>query len=74
MIAEAMTLNDDKKVGRNLVNLYHKILLNIKEMWWLIGSAPDFWGSGPGFESGISHSGKNSEDRQSPCVYCKISG
>ena len=23
--------------------------------WWLIGSAPDFWGRGPGFESGISH-------------------
>ena len=25
------------------------------EMGWLIGSAPDFWGRGPGFESGISH-------------------
>ena len=24
-------------------------------MWWLIGSAPDFWGRGPGFESGIYH-------------------
>ena len=24
-------------------------------MWWLIGSAPDFWGRGPGFESGVSH-------------------
>ena len=24
-------------------------------MWWLIGSASDFWGKGPGFESGISH-------------------
>ena len=24
-------------------------------MWWLIGSAPDFWGRGPGFKSGISH-------------------
>ena len=23
------------------------------KMWWLIGSAPDFWGTGPGFESGI---------------------
>ena len=23
---------------------------------WLTGSAPDFWGRGPGFESGISHS------------------
>ena len=21
-------------------------------MWWLIGSVPDFWGRGPGFESG----------------------
>ena len=28
------------------------------EMWWLIGSSPDYWGSGSGFESGISHSGK----------------
>ena len=25
------------------------------EMWWLIGSAPDFWGTGPGFKSGMSH-------------------
>ena len=25
------------------------------EMCWLIASAPDFWGRGPGFESGISH-------------------
>ena len=25
------------------------------DMWWLIGSALDFWGRGPGFESGISH-------------------
>ena len=24
-------------------------------MWWLIANAPDFWGRGPGFESGISH-------------------
>ena len=23
--------------------------------WWLIGSAPDYLGSGPGFKSGISH-------------------
>ena len=21
--------------------------------WWLIGSAPNFWGRGPGFEFGI---------------------
>ena len=27
---------------------------NIK-MCWLIGNAPDFWGRGPDFESGISH-------------------
>ena len=27
----------------------------IVEMWWLIGSAPDFCGGGPGFEFGISH-------------------
>ena len=29
---------------------------------------------GPGFESGISHAGENSEDRQSHCAYGKISG
>ena len=29
-------------------------------MWWLIGSAPDYCGSGPGFESGIAHSCNNS--------------
>ena len=22
---------------------------------WFIGKAPDFWGRGPGFESGITH-------------------
>ena len=26
----------------------------LMEMWWLLGSVPDFWGRGPGFESGIS--------------------
>ena len=36
----------------------------------LISSASDYRGSGPGFESGM----ENSEDRQSHCVYCKISG
>ena len=24
-------------------------------MWWLIGSAPDIWGRGLGFDSGIYH-------------------
>ena len=24
-------------------------------MWRFIGGAPDFWGNGPGFESGISY-------------------
>ena len=28
-------------------------------MWWLNGSAPDYWGRGPGFESGISHDDSN---------------
>ena len=23
--------------------------------WWLIGSAPNFWGRGPEFESSVSH-------------------
>ena len=29
--------------------------ISLHEMWWLIGSVTDYWGSGPGFESGISH-------------------
>ena len=24
-------------------------------MWWPIGSTPDFWDRGPGFESGVYH-------------------
>ena len=28
--------------------------LSKMEMWWLIGSAPEYWGRGPGFESGMS--------------------
>ena len=27
---------------------------SLLQMWWLIGSSPDFWGRGLGFESGIS--------------------
>ena len=41
-------------------------LLNIAEMWWLIGSAPDFSGKCPGFESGISHN--DSDALQDHCV------
>ena len=36
------------------------------EMWWLNGSAPDFWGRGPGFESDISH--KDPDVLQDYCV------
>ena len=36
-------------------------------MWWLIGGAPDFWGSrGPRFESGISH--KDPDTMKDLCV------
>ena len=43
------------------------------EMWWLISSAPDFWGRGPGLESGISHN--DPEALQDHCEQCrKISG
>ena len=35
----------------NLTPMSHPIL----KMWWLIGSAPDFWGRGPGFEFSISY-------------------
>ena len=45
-------------------------LLNIAEMWWLIGSAPDFWGKCPGFESSISHSVP--DELQDHCVIKKI--
>ena len=37
----------------------------VPEMWWLISSVP---GCGPVFESGISHHGKKSEDRQGHCT------
>ena len=41
-------------------------------MWWFIGSAPDFWGRGPGFESGISI---NVPDvLQEHCLNVEISG
>ena len=35
-------------------------------MWWLIGSTPDQWCSGLGFESGISHN--DSDAPQDHCV------
>ena len=36
------------------------------EKWWLDGSAPDFWGRGPGFEFGISHN--NPDALQDHCI------
>ena len=48
-----------------------KLLQLCSEMWWLIGSAPGFWGRGPGFESGFS---RNDPDAlQVHCVYCRKS-
>ena len=50
------------KNGRNVFLKERSITLEmwwLTEMWWpLHGRAPDYWGSGPGFESGIFHSGK----------------
>ena len=37
-----------------------------KEMWWLIGSAPDFWSRCPGFEFGVSHN--DPDAMQDHCV------
>ena len=34
-------------------NIPYCIIWRKGELWWLIGSAPDFWGIGPGFEFGI---------------------
>ena len=28
---------------------YIRYVLEIMEMWWLIGKTPDFWGRGPWF-------------------------
>ena len=36
-------------------------------MWWLIGSAPDFWGRGQGFVSGTSHNDPN--ELHAHCVF-----
>ena len=48
-------------------------LIFLSEMWWLIGSAPDFWGRGPGFESGTSHN--DSDALQDHCeIMQKVSG
>ena len=45
----------------------------IQQMWWLIDSAPDFWGRSPGFESGIYHNGPDA--LQDHCeIQQKISG
>ena len=42
-------------------------------MWWLIGSAPDFWGRDPGIESGINHN--DPDALQDQCeIMQKISG
>ena len=40
----------------------------ILEMWWLIGSALDYWGSGPGFEYGLSHRVKLWGQAESLCT------
>ena len=47
----------------------------VSEMWWLIGSAPDFGGRSPWFESGISLIDPGA--LQGHCVierYCKSQG
>ena len=36
------------------LKIFEKLLLKL-ELWWLIASAPVFWGRGPGLESGIAH-------------------
>ena len=38
---------------------------------WLIGSAPDIWGRGPGFKSGISHN--DPDALQDHCEKCSQS-
>ena len=37
-------------------------------MWWLLRSAPDFWGRSPGFESVISNN--DPDELQDHCVLC----
>ena len=47
----------------------------VKEIWWLIGSAPDFWGRGPGFESSISSNDPVSlEDHCEILSNCSVEG
>ena len=43
------------------------------KMWWHLASAPDFWGRGPGFESGISHKDPDALQDHFVIMY-KISG
>ena len=42
------------------------VVISAVEMWGLIGSAPDFWARGPGFESSISHN--DPDALQDQCV------
>ena len=42
-------------------------------MWWLIGSAPDFWGIGLGFKSGISNNDPDAQQDHS-VIMSNISG
>ena len=46
------------------------------EMWWLIGSASDFWGrgTGTGFKSGISHNDLVGGAAGSLCITVKSQG
>ena len=49
-------------------------MLYREEMWWLIGSASGYCGSGPGFESGISHSGETLRTGRVTVYTVKIAG
>ena len=44
------------------------------EMWWVNGRAQDFWGRGPGFDSGISLNGPGALQVHFVIHTVKISG
>ena len=51
-----MSLTINLTIHAHVLTNYRCHKIKHLEMWWLFGSAPDFWGRSPGFESDVSHS------------------
>ena len=54
MLKQLGIYKKNPKMTKSGLKIFEKLLLKL-ELWWLIASAPVFWGRGPGLESGIAH-------------------